>query len=116
MKNKNFQKRSPLLGAQKIHLNVKIKKLANKFILFSIVFCSVYFVLCVNDIAIKGFVIKDLRYEVAEITEKNKEIELKISDLQSLENISNRIDMIKMVKVDKIDYITVVNGSVALRE
>ena len=71
---------------------------------------------CVNDIAIKGFVIKDLKVKIAELSEENKGIELKIYDLKSLEGISARALEMKMVKVDKIDYITVINGDVALSE
>ena len=92
----------------------KIKlRIVNKFLVVMIVFLGVYFVVSVNDLAIEGFVLKELKVKSAELENINNNVELSIMELESYENISEKAKNLDMVKVGKIDYITVVSGAVA---
>jgi hypothetical protein len=87
----------------------------NRFLCCSIIICGISYLICVNDISIKGYVLSDLK---GKLTEKQKEHEnLKIISLnmQAMEEIERRAIELKMVKVDSIDYIDGDNMGVALK-
>ncbi|OGF28468.1 hypothetical protein A2331_05105 [Candidatus Falkowbacteria bacterium RIFOXYB2_FULL_34_18] len=85
----------------------------NKFIMAMILVCGIYFVVSANDLSIKGFVLQKLKLEVAEINKQNKEIKLKIMELESYDNITKKAEELKMVKVEKVDYILISPETVA---
>lgn len=89
--------------------------MANKAITILAVFSAVYFVICVNSIATKGFLIKDLKIRVKQISEENQKIELQAAELKTLGSINSRANSLKMVKVDKIEYLTVADETVAMK-
>lgn len=91
----------------------RLHVLFNKFLAIIILSISVYFVASINDLAIKGFVLRDLKNRGINLEEENKEIELKIMAMESYENINKRAKNLKMVKVDKVDYIEIVDDVVA---
>ncbi|MCK5416487.1 hypothetical protein KAI92_03610 [Candidatus Parcubacteria bacterium] len=76
---------------------------------------GVYFVFGVNDLSIKGFVLQEVKNEVSRYEDQNRELELKVMELESYENLSKRAVELNMVKVGKVDYISVENGVVAVR-
>jgi len=90
-------------------------KLLNKVIIFFIIFNALYFVMNVNDLSIKGFVLNSQKMKLAKIQDENKQLEQEITKLGSLDNIEKRALEMKLVKVDKIDYITVKNDAVAMK-
>ncbi len=85
----------------------------NKLLLLLILFSSVYFIVSINDLSIKGFVLEDLKKQAKELEKNNQNLELSMTELKSYDNIIARTKELQMVKVDKIDYITVINGGVA---
>ena len=97
----------------------KKKKFKFNFGLFSkllvalFVVISIYYVVSANDIAIKGFVLNDLKTKVKKLNEENRNYELKIAELENFENINLRAQEMKMVKADDVEYITVINEVVA---
>lgn len=90
-------------------------KLLNKVIIFFIIFNAAYFVMNVNDLSIKGFVLNSQKAKVFKLTEENKALELEITKLSSLNNVEKRALEMNLVKVDKIDYIEVKDGAVAMK-
>jgi len=90
-------------------------KLLNKVIIFFIIFNAVYFVMNVNDLSIKGFVLNSQKMKVLKLTDENRALELEITKLSSLSNVEKRAQEMKLVKVDKIDYIEVKDGAVAMK-
>lgn len=90
-------------------------KLLNKVIIFFIIFNAVYFVVNVNDLSIKGFVLNSQKAKVFKLNDENKRLELEITKLSSLNNVEKRAQEMKLVKVDKIDYIEVKDGAVAMK-
>ncbi len=98
--------------------NKKLSKylsLINKSIFSLIIILGVYFVFGVNDLSIKGFVLQEVKNEVSRYEDQNRELELKVMELESYENLSKRAVELNMVKVGKVDYISVENGVVAVR-
>ena len=89
--------------------------LINKSIFSLIIILGVYFVFGVNDLSIKGFVLQEVKNEVSRYEDQNRELELKVMELESYENLSKRAVELNMVKVGKVDYISVENGVVAVR-
>lgn len=112
---KQKQKTKAYLGPRKKNVfAVRLKLLSNFFIVMSAVFI-VAFVILINDLSIKGFVLQDLKLKVIELEEGNRELELLAMKLESYENISERAEKLCMIKVEKIEYITVTDEAVAKR-
>ncbi|MDO8260840.1 MAG: hypothetical protein Q7T50_05095 [Candidatus Magasanikbacteria bacterium] len=88
-------------------------RLLNKFLMFFIIIAGVYYVVGVNDLAIKGFVLRDLKIQAEDLIEENNQTELAIMKFESYENIEKRAKEMNMVKVSKIEYITVSEKTVA---
>ena len=92
-----------------------LQKIIIKFIFCLIMICGISYVVSVNSISIKGFVLADLKLKFLELQKENDNIELKVMNLESYDNIIKRVDELKMVKVNKINYITKANDFVAKR-
>lgn len=87
--------------------------LFNRVLACLILISGVYFIISINDLSIKSFVLQDLQVKVSELKNKNQAVELEVMQLQSYENISQRAKNNKMIKVADVDYITVMSGVVA---
>lgn len=87
----------------------------NKAFVILIIISAVYYIISVNDLAIKGFVLEESKAKLVELNNHNKELELKAMNLQTYENIVKRAEDLKMVSVEKIDYLTVIGGGVAVK-
>lgn len=87
---------------------------ANKIITVLTVAAMISFVICINNIAIKGFMIKDLKLRIVELKENNEKYDLRIAELKNLDNLYEKAAGLNMVKVDKIDYLSAFDGSVAV--
>ena len=89
--------------------------IVNRMMVVLIVAFSIGYILSVNDLSIKGFVLNDLKSQVKDLEKENGLIESQFAQLESNNTINNRAQQLAMVKVDKIDYITLVDGRVARR-
>ena len=89
--------------------------LVNKILISAIILSGVWFVITVNDLSIKGFVINELKLELRELKAVNEELSIAVMELESFEQIEERAQELKMVKVDTIEYIEVGSGAVAAR-
>lgn len=90
-------------------------RILNKVILCLILLNAAYFVMNVNDLSIKGFVLNSQKAKLYALSEENRNFELQITELSSLESIEKRAKSMRLVKVDKIDYLTVNNDAVAMK-
>jgi len=107
-KNKNFSRLAGSADRGRSYLAV-----FNKFLFFMIIAGGVYFILSINDLSVKGFVLQELRLKSQELTKENKLAENRITELESYENIQTRALNMNLVKADKIDYITITNEAMA---
>lgn len=78
------------------------------FLFMSMVFCSIFYITQLNEMAVKGFEIKNIESQMAAEKAKNQDLNLKSTNLKTLSALSKSIDNLEMVKVVKMDYI---NGS-----
>lgn len=84
-------------------------------LIIAVIAVSISYLLCINDLSIKGFEIKDLKKQVQKITDDNQQMEIKIADLKSLDSVYDRAQDLRMVKVDKIEYLTTTETTVAMK-
>ena len=78
-----------------------------------IIFSGISFVVSINNLAIKGFILEDLKKEVNNLKVENENIGLQAAQLKSYDNVAAKAEELKMVKVDKIDYIKINEETVA---
>lgn len=101
------------LNSKRKKRNILSWKLINRAILCLAVLSGLCYIVTINDLAVKGIVLEELRKESMEQNGLTADYELSIMKMESYENISKRAKDMKMVKVDKIDYITINNEGVA---
>jgi hypothetical protein len=110
IKNKNKIKNEKKQFIVKRLFNLKS---FNKLLVCLIIILGVSYMACMNDLAIKGFILQDLKSKSKKLTSDNNNTELEIMKLQAYENIDAKAKEMKMVQVDKIDYINVLSSIVA---
>jgi len=93
----------------------KIYPLLSRTLIVLIILSGIAFVASINDLSIKGFVLAELKNDLANLQEENEKIELSVMALESYESINERASNLKMVRVDAIDYITTTDEAVAKR-
>ena len=77
----------------------------NQFLLCTIIVCGIGYLISVNDISIKGFVLTDLKIQLEEKQKEQEKLKISSLSLQAMNNVEARAMELKMVKVDTIDYI-----------
>jgi len=76
---------------------------------------SISYVLVKNDLSIKGFVINDLQKELNHLKNKNENLQLDLTSLESYSNLAIRVKELGMVKTEKVEYISPGELNVAMR-
>jgi hypothetical protein len=79
-----------------------------------VIFCSAFYLFQVNDLAIKGYEIKDLENRIAELEKDNKKMQIHEMELRSMyavEKVAPNFDLVSPVNVSYMDL----DGPVALR-
>ncbi|MDD5043240.1 MAG: septum formation initiator family protein [Patescibacteria group bacterium] len=84
----------------------------NVIILVLIVAAGLLYLVQINSVAAKGFEIKDLEKRIETLKDDNKNLELKIAELQSHSYLAEKIKGLNMVAVSKVDYL--IPGSTAV--
>lgn len=87
--------------------------IANRVIGGLAIIAAVYFVLSINDLSVKGFIIEELKVKAITLDNENNNTELRIMSLQSYDNLHNRAAELKMVKVDQIEYVMITSDAMA---
>ena len=102
-----------LLNSKRKKRNILSWKLLSGTIIFLAVLSGLCYVITINDLAVKGIVLEELKKEATKQNNLTNNYELVIMEMESYDNINKRAKEMKMVKVDKIDYITINNEDVA---
>ncbi len=87
----------------------------NRFLVVGIIVSFVVYLIGNNDLAVKSFVLKDLKTKVSELTWQNKELEVKTTDLSSYQRLSQRSGELKFVPATIVKYLPVNNQLFAKR-
>jgi len=77
----------------------------NTFLVVAIVASAITHFLVINDLSTKGFVFKDLKSKVGDLSNDKQSMESAISSLGSYQNLNPRIQEMKMVNADGANYI-----------
>jgi len=110
----NFAQAKINKDSEKVRRGINLK-LVNRLLMALIAITGVYYVVSINDLAIKGFVLRDTKNAVQKYQDDNNQMELAIMKLESYDNIEKRALSMNMVKVSKIDYINVQGRTVAMK-
>lgn len=76
---------------------------------------GVTYLMQTNVAATKGYKIKDLEKNISELKERNKKLNLKYIELQSMANIIDSVSDLNLVTTGNIEVITPISSAVALR-
>jgi len=97
-------------------LNFSFKKKHISLIIISLIIVfGVLYLLQMNQMAVKGYKIKDLENRAQELQESNKKLRLKIDEAQSLSYIQDRVADMGMVNMDRVDYVSIGVSAVATK-
>ncbi len=98
------------INKEKSFLNIKI---INILLSILILLSGAYYLIGINDLAVKGFKLQALKEETNRLNGENKELGIKITDLESYNSLNARAQALKMVAVGKIDYLAGADATVA---
>lgn len=112
-KNKNYNYKCAIQdrASKSQNNNVRFSKfeqylsITNKIMIAMVVVFSISYVAVINDLSIKGFILKDKKVQISELEKEHNNNELKVIELESYDHIEKRAREMRLVKVDKIDYI-----------
>jgi len=88
-------------------------KTCNIILFILIIALGVSYVVCVNDLTVKGFALKEMKSQADYLASENQEIEAKVMATQSYNSLINKVKDLNMVAVEEVDYLTVTNTIVA---
>lgn len=104
-------KKEPFSGQDK-KKKVFSLKIFNSFLFLLIIAGSLYYLIGINNLIVKGFRLQELKKEVNLSKNENKNFELKTMFLESYNNLSERAEDLSMVVASEIGYITITDGVV----
>ncbi len=84
----------------------KSRKLIAYFLILLIVFFSVLYIVQTNSVATGGYKIQKYKNELSTLQSENKNIELKLSEVQSPGFLEKQIEALSMVKIGKVEYMS----------
>lgn len=93
--------------------NKKYLKYANRFLLGSIILSCVFYIISINNLSIKGFILNELKTKTTVLANENENYEILVMDLESFNNLEERAENLKMVKVNEVEYFTISSGAMA---
>ena len=74
-------------------------------LIFSIITAVFLYVLQVNNIASKDYKIRDLKKEIEKLEDKNRTLQVNISNLKSISVLQTKTETLDMVKAQNIEYV-----------
>lgn len=81
-------------------------RIANIALVMLIFICGASYLVGMNDLSIKHFVIQENKRKVRLLKDQNTELETQIMALSSYNTINKKVASLKMVKVDQVSYIS----------
>jgi hypothetical protein len=85
----------------------------NRFLVAGIIVSFLAFLIGNNDLAVKSFVLKDLKNNLSELTWQNKELEVKVTGLSSYQHLSQKGSELRFVPANNIKYLPANNQLLA---
>lgn len=86
-----------------IKINLKI---VNTLFMATALMLGTYYLINVNELSVKGFVLKELKSQANILETENIELQNKVASLQSYDNVLARINTLNMVAVGDMEYVS----------
>jgi hypothetical protein len=90
-------------------------KVINRVLVVSLVCSFIWYLASVNNLAVKSFVIKDLKVNVNDIVSANKDLEAQVTALSSYQYLNQKVAELKFVPAGDVKYLTANNQLLAKR-
>jgi len=84
-------------------------KVINRVLVLSIAVSFVWYLASVNNLAVKSFVIKDLKASTNEVASANKSLEAQVTALSSYQYLNQKVSELKFVPAGEVIYLTANN-------
>ncbi len=88
-------------------------KLVNFFLGSLTLIIGGYYLISINDLTVKGFLLKELKSQTTILASENLDSEAKVMNLQSYSNLNDKIKKLNMVAVSEVEYLTVNQAALA---
>jgi len=105
---KNKRQNAPRHSARRLNL-----RFLNLGLLALVLVLGVAYVVCINDLTVKGFALERLKSQANSLANENQELQTKIMAVQSYNNLVDKVKDLNMVAVGEVDYLTVNRSMVA---
>lgn len=90
----------------------KVRKFLAILLIFFIVATIFFYILQVNTIAAKGYKIRGLKKRIDELQNKNKLLQVNVSNLKSIHVLQSKTESFDMVKAQSVEYVDLPTTSV----
>jgi len=87
---------------------------AGSLMIFFVIFSCACYLFQVNDLAVKGYVIRDLEKKISQLEKENKQMQIREMELRSMYVIEKSAENFNLVSPVNVTYLEVGN-TVALR-
>jgi len=89
--------------------------LLNKLLFSLILLIGSFYVININNLAIKGFALQELKHEIKELDEKKETLDLEIAYLRSYSCLDAKIKNSNFVAVNNIEYFETKQDTLAMK-
>ncbi len=95
--------------------SIKISMVSAVFLMiFFVIFASAFYLFQVNDLAVKGYDIRDLENKISELEKENKQMQVHEMELRSMYVIEKSVQSFNLVSPVNVTYLDISN-TVAIR-
>ncbi|MEI7425947.1 MAG: hypothetical protein WCK16_03440 [Candidatus Moraniibacteriota bacterium] len=109
------KKELPSLSGISKRGSIKISMVSAGFLMtFFIIFTSAFYLFQVNDLAVKGYDIRDLENKISELEKENKQMQVHEMELRSMYVIEKSVQSFNLVSPVNVTYLDISN-TVAIR-
>jgi hypothetical protein len=98
---------------QEASQKTKAIKLLVMFLIFSVAVVGALYILQVTTIATKGYEIRGLKKRIGELEDKNRTLQVGISNLKSINALQSKTESFNMIEAEKIEYVILSSPNVA---
>ena len=92
---------------------IRTKKLVVMILISAIALAAFFYVVQTSSITAKDYEIRKMRKQINELENKNRELQITISDLKSINVLESRTESFGMIKAQSIEYLAIPPADVA---
>lgn len=94
--------------------NKRAKRFLTYILIFAVFACGFSYLFVTNNIAAKGYEIRNLTKQANELSSTNKNLQVEVSNLKSINALGAKSNDLEMIKAQKIDYVSLPKSSALL--